>query len=53
MLVVGPGRHTYAMNWIVPVALLAALAACGGGAGTLPPEAAVTTTPTRVVTVQE
>lgn len=53
MLVVGPGRHTYAMKWIVPVALLAALAACGGGAGTLPPEAAVTTTPTRVVTGQE
>ena len=41
------------MKWILPVGLLAGLAACGGGAGALPPEATVLATPTRAVTVQE
>lgn len=41
------------MKWILPLGLLAALAACGGGGGALALEATVPTTPTRVITVQE
>ncbi len=48
--------HTAGMKWLVFVALLPVLAACGGGAGSAgaqSPAAAAPTTPTRVVTVQE
>ena len=42
------------MKWLVFGALLAALAACGGGgAGAQPPDAGTPTAPTRVVSVQE